>query len=244
MLHIFPLPGGFIERGLILLPTPMLEISAMDLMYEIKNNILKRLNNLAIRKIINTFLLSIILIVFCYTFLTSFTLSNAMVKYWFTPYIPISAYNKILIATNYLKSQSYNKLPPIFIFYGDPGFWFAELYRSYIGIQIGEHFAYYGKLEDLLALQISEPSSKDPLTQNKERVLAYGFMAELKGESLSVYHHKTYIRQASDILNFTIVIITPELYSYPVPKIFEQYKVSEGIYIIPPRALISFYHDK
>jgi hypothetical protein len=171
----------------------MLEISAINLLYEIQKNILKILNNSALRKIIKTFLLSIIILVFCYTLLTSSTLSNSQVKYWYTPYIPRSAYNKILIATNYLKSLGYSQYPPIFIFYGDPGFWFAELYRSYIGIQIGEHFAYYGKLEDLLALRISEPSSRDPQIQNKERVLAYGFMAELKGDSLSVYRHKIYI---------------------------------------------------
>jgi hypothetical protein len=243
-LRIFPLPVDFIERALVLLPTPMLEISAINLLYEIQKNILKILNNSALSKIIKIFLLSIIILVFCYTLLTSSTLSKSQVKYWYTPYIPRSAYNKILIATNYLKILGYSQYPPIFIFYGDPGFWFAELYRSYIGIQIGEHFAYYGKLEDLLALRISEPSSRDPQIQNKERVLAYGFMAELKGDSLGVYRHKIYIKQASDILNYTIVIIKPEFYSYTIPKNFEQYKVSEGIYIIPPKALASFYHDE
>jgi len=160
-----------------------------------------------------------------------------------TPYVPRSGYEKIRTIANSFDGSAFST--PIFIFYGEPGFWHSHLYRNYIGMEIGEHFAYYGNIEDLFHLAISEPKiAYDPYLMEIERHFSVLYLTELFGNwsglSPPMYVHESHITSPEGLMFHPIVIVTPDFYNDKIPYCLKPFYVSDGMYVIPPYSSINF----
>ena len=150
---IVPLPTDFAYRSLIILPIPVL----LALAAQGCNNFIshhqrtktslstkKRRSFKAIFRRLLPFLIAFFLIG------SSAFLTIQYIDVFFTPFIPRSGYEKILETKQFLAENSLST--PVFVFRGDPPVWYVGLYRNYLGAEIGEHFAYYGEIENLFRL--------------------------------------------------------------------------------------------
>jgi len=157
------------------------------------------------------------------------------------PYIPVSGYQKLLTASAVLKN--YGPSAPVVVYYGAPAIWHTSLYRNYFGAELGEHFSYYGSIENLFRLVPSEPILKyDPSLMETERYFSTLYYKELignwTGSIPTLYSHRSYITSVEILMSHPIVIIAPELYNVEIPYYVRQFHIGEGIYIIPPNSLL------
>jgi hypothetical protein len=157
-------------------------------------------------------------------------------------YIPRSSYEKILETKAFLAKNDLSN--PVCVFYGYPAYWFIGLYRNYVGAELGEHFAYYGEIENLFRFIRSEPESSDPSISEMENYYLTYFYNELignwSGPPPPMYAHDSYITNVRELMSHPIVIITPEFYNQEIPYCIKPFHVGDGIYIIPPNSQIDF----
>jgi len=161
--------------------------------------------------------------------------------YFLTPHISHSSYEKILATKDFLAKNGLSK--PVFVFRGDPPIRFVELYRNYLGMELGEHFAYYGDIENLLLLVPSEPRIKhDAYLSEREKYLITAYYNELLGnhtETPALYPHESYIKDIETLMSHPIIVITPEFYKEEIPSYIKSFHIGEGICIIPPGSIIN-----
>jgi len=161
--------------------------------------------------------------------------------YFLTPHISHSSYEKILTTKNFLTKKDLSK--PVVVFRGDPPIRFVELYRNYLGMELGEHFAYYGDIENLFLLAPSEPRIKhDEYLSERERHFLNAYYNELLGnysELPAIYPHESYIKDVKTLISHPILIITPDFYKEEIPCYIKSFHIGEGIYIVPPDTLIT-----
>lgn len=161
--------------------------------------------------------------------------------YFLTPHISHSSYEKILATKGFFAKNGMSK--PVVVFRGDPPIRFVELYRNYLGMELGEHFAYYGDIENLFLLAPSEPRIKhDVYLSERERYFLTVYYNELLGnhtETPALYPHESYIKDVETLMSHPILIITPEFYKEEIPLYIKSFHIGEGIYIIPPGSTIN-----
>jgi hypothetical protein len=179
------------------------------------------------------------ILVASYTLASSALLSITIAPNVFlTPYVSQPTIQKIQQATEILKGL--NLQEPVVIFKGDPSIWFASLDRNYVGAYFGDHFAYYGSIENLLQLLRSEPSFSDPSLAISERRLSYWYYDEMLGTKRffsPMYDHDDPIKDFATLRQHPILIITPELYNDNIPFYFRPFYFKNGIYLVPPDTL-------
>jgi len=243
---IVHLPTDFTYRSLIILPIPVLLASAAQGC----NNLIshhqrtktplstqKRRSFKAIFRRLPPFLIAFFLIG------SSAFLTIQYVDAFFTPFIPRSGYEKILETKQFLAQNSL--LIPVFVFRGDPPVWYANLYRNYLGAEIGEHFAYYGDIEKLFQFVPSESKINYNLylSQLEKYYITFYFnemLGNFSGPPPPMYIHDSCITNVTELMSHPIVIITPEFYNQEIPYCIKQFHVGDGIYIIPPNSQIDF----
>jgi len=158
-----------------------------------------------------------------------------------TPFIPRSGYEKIMETKQFLAGRYTSA--PVFVFRGEPGAWFVSLYRNYLGAYIGEHFAYYGDIENLFQLVRSEPDvTYVPVLLEYEKYFITFYFNEMLGNFSGPprYVHDSYITNVTELMSHPIVIITPEFYNQKVPYCIKPFYIGDGIYVIPPNSQIDF----
>jgi len=172
---------------------------------------LKKFNiniNIKIMKQVFTIILILIIV------LPSYNYFKKSVYIYLIPWINKDTYDRI-IKTNELIEE--NKLEnPVLVFHGSPGK--AALLSSYVGIALGEHYGYYGKLED--ALELTPPDNLTYLSLHEYDVAKTYYYGEFFGERGPLSELR------SD--EITIIIIT-SFYDLPIPS---SYKSENGITII------------
>ena len=161
--------------------------------------------------------------------------------YFLTPYISHSSYEKMLAARNFLVKNGLSK--PIVVFRGDPPIWYVDIYRNYLGTELGEHFAYYGDIENLFHLVPSEPRiGYDPYLSELERhylTICYNeLIGNTGGPPPPRYYHESHIRSLETLTSHPILIVTPEFYNEKIPYCIKPFHIGEGIYVIPPNSSI------
>jgi hypothetical protein len=238
-LRIIPLSQDFSTRALIIMPVPILlslAVSACTIF--VKERTIEIGVYLSKRKYLRR--VSMRLLLFCLAFLLIFgsgVIVSQNADNFLTPYIPRSGYDKIVKATDYIRSSGLRI--PVFVFYGDSAVWHTYLYRSYIGMEIGEHFAYYGQIENLLRLVRTETQSSDPLISEMENQQSMVFYLEMLGNPITpLYYHESYINSVEALMAHPIVIITPEFFNGKIPFYIKPFYVEEGIYIIPSNSVL------
>lgn len=243
---IVHLPADFAHRSLIILPIPvLLALAALGC-----NNLIshhqrtkpslstkKRRSFKAIFRRLPPFLIAFFLIG------SSAFITIQYVDVFFTPFIPRSGYEKIMETKQFLAGSSPSA--PVFVFRGDPPVWYANLYRNYLGAEIGEHFAYYGEIENLFRLLPSESKIKYNLYlfQLEEHYITFYFnemLGNLSGPPPPMYVHDSYINSTEALMAHPIVIITPEFYNQEIPYCLKPFHVGDGIYVIPPDSQVDF----
>jgi hypothetical protein len=240
------LPSEFAIRTLLILPVPVplsLSVSACDdfvKSFHLKHFSLSVRSKYSAQVIVQR--LFLFLIIFGLVASSAFVVLQHGDEF-LTPYVPSSGYEKIKDIVNFLEESNFSK--PVFVFYAEPGFWYSNLYRNYIGIEIGEHFAYYGNIEDLFHLVISEPKiTYDPYLMGIERYFSVLYLTELfgnwSGPPPPMYSHDSYITNVTELMSHPIVIITPEFYNDKIPYCLKPFHVGDGIYVIPPNSQIDF----
>jgi len=243
---IVHLPADFVYRSLIILPIPVL----LALAAQGCNNFIshhqrtkpslstkKRRSLKAIFRRLLPFLIAFLLIG------SSAFLTIQYVDGFLTPFIPRSGYEKIMETKRFLAGSSPSV--PVFVFRGDPPIWYVNLYRNYLGAEIGEHFAYYGDIENLFRFVPSKPEINYDLSlsQFEKYYITFYFnemLGNFSGPPPSMYVHDSYINSTEALMSHPIVIITPEFYNQEIPYCIKQFHVGDGIYVIPPNSQIDF----
>ncbi len=158
---------------------------------------------------------------------------------YFTPYISSTAYNKVVQTASYFGQESFGV--PIVVFKGQ-SVWLADLYRSYVGALLGEHFAYYGDLDSLLQLRPSSLRSLDPFVSRLEADMSQRYLEELTGTFPGPlwFSHSSYVRDRATLLSHPILLISPEFYDPPLSYRMAEFHLGHGIYVVPPQGLASY----
>lgn len=162
----------------------------------------------------------------------TYTSIEAM-KIIMVPLLRVSGYWKIVEVRQYLEDKKLEA--PIFMFHGS-SLWSADEYRAYIGIEIGEHLAYFGDLENLIELKPTEPTFPSPEREIATFTSVKYLQDMLGNKNYLVYPHKTFVRNVSDLRLRPLVFIVPELYDAPVPFYLKKFQVADGIYVVPSLA--------
>lgn len=248
---IVHLPADFAYRSLVIFPIPVL----LALAAQGCNNLIshhqrtkpslstqKRRSFKAIFRRLPPFLIAFFLIG------SSAFITIQYVDVFFTPFIPRSGYEKIMETKQFLGGSSPSV--PVFVFRGDPPVWYANLYRNYLGAEIGEHFAYYGDVENLFEFARSEQKVNygavvrwTHLSQLEEYYITFYFnemLGNFSGPTPPMYVHDSHITSVEGLMSHPIVIITPEFYNQEIPYCLKPFHVGDGIYVIPPDSKIDF----
>lgn len=158
-----------------------------------------------------------------------------------TPFVSYSNYEKIVEVKEYF--LNHNLSVPIVIFRGEPPVRLVSLFRNYLGAEIGEHFAYYGEISNLLRLAPSQPeidSSVYPFRSQLERYFITYYYDELVGNISGpppfLYCHDSHVTNAT-LMSHPILIVTPDFYNETIPYYVKPFYVDEGIYVIPPNSI-------
>jgi hypothetical protein len=173
---------------------------------------------------------------------SSLIVSLQHVDAFLIPYVPRLGYEKLLTASEFLGNNGFSQ--PVVVYYGYPAIWHVSLYRNYFGAELGEHFSYYGSIENLFRLIPSEPVLKgDVSLMEFERYYSTLYYKELIGNWSGLipptYSHRSYISSVKALMAHPIIIITPEFYNDEVPYYIRPFHIGEGIYIIPPNSLLN-----
>lgn len=244
-LCIIPFPNEFAVRALFNLPIPVLLALAVlaitsfvESSHLIQYHFFARCCSMQVNvRQLTTFLL--VLFVISTSVVAVFQHYNSFL----TPYISHSTYHKILLINRFL--ASYDSSSPVVIFYGDPAIWFTTLYRNYISVEIGEHFAYYGEINNLFRfVPLEKPKFSDPILSETERYFSMFYLNELIGNRSGPpppqFYHDSYIASLEDLAFHPIVIVSPDFYNDRIPYCLKPFYISDGIYVIPPHSSIDF----
>jgi hypothetical protein len=241
--RIAPFPSDFAIRSLLNMPISVLlalAISACNEFikssrFKIASSPKKYLTRVAFRPL----LLSIL--AFSLT-ATSIFVAFQHYNEFLNPYIPRSSYEKILETKEFLAKNDLSN--PVFVFYGCSAYWFAGIYRNYVGAELGEHFAYYGEIENLFRFIRSEPESSDPSISETENYYSTFFYNELignwSGPPPPMYVHDSHITSVESLMSHPIAIIAPDFYNDKIPYCIKPFYIGDGIYVIPPNSQIDF----
>jgi hypothetical protein len=147
--------------------------------------------------------------------------------YFLTPHISRSSYEKIIATRDFFVKNGLSK--PVVVFRGDPPIRFVELYRNYLRMELGEHLAYYGDVENLFLLAPPEPRIKYDV-----------YLSERERHFLKAYYNEllVHVKSVETLMSHPILLITPEFYKGEIPCYVKPFHIGEGIYIIPPGAPI------
>jgi len=233
-LKLMPLSPDFAVRAMFVIPLPVLIALASSTFINFVKGLSARFKvSRAYRRLV--FLIPICLIA------VSVVVACQNSDGFLTPYISRARYEKIMITKGVFIEKRLSSIP-VFVFYGDPAFWYLTLDRSYIGMEIGEHFAYYGTIENLLRLAPSEPYSSDPYISQMEKQWATIYFNELIGNSSwpppPIHIHESHIQSVEDLMSHPIIVVSPEFYNDKIPYFLKPFYVSDGIYIIPPNSSV------
>jgi len=237
--------NNFAARGILVIPIPIILALGIEPMAKVIRRASKKIKQKETNERNSTFkekekktskttaLLSVLII-----------LSLALTSYeaaWIilVPYVQVSGYSKIVAVRQYL--QNYTEAP-IFMFNGS-SLWNSDVYRAYIGIEIGEHLAYFGDLENLIELRPTIfQFHGDP-----ERVYAWQianftsvrYLEDMLGnKKYMIYPQKAFVRNVIDLRLHPLVYIVPELWDSPVPSYIKRFRITEDIYVVPSLAEI------
>jgi hypothetical protein len=154
---------------------------------------------------------------------------------YFNPYISATTYNKMVLTANYVGQRT--QVVPVVVFDGSAGY--DSLFRGYIGALMGEHFAYYGDVNNLLQLKPTPPNSSDAYTASLEALLSKLYLDELGGNATgpTEFGHQSYITSPNMLMLHTIILITPDLYDGPLPGFLAPFLIGNGIFVVPPGGL-------
>lgn len=236
-----PFPIEFAYRALLLVPVPIL----LALATSGCNDFLKRWQSKQLslsakkRRLIHRLLISAIA---SYVIVGSALVAVQYADVHLTPFIPRSSYEKIMIVKEYLADNFSST--PIFVFRGDPPVWYVLLYRNYLGVEIGEHFAYYGEVGNLFRLSPSEPKIQyDAWLSQLERYYMTFYFDELigniTGPTPPMYVHDSHIKSVEELMSHPIILIAPEFYNEEIPYYLKPFHRGEGVYIIPANSSIN-----
>lgn len=239
-IKLAPFPTEFAYRALLVMPVPILLALATSGCNDCIKHWQSKQSSLSIEKkrSIHQILISLIAL---FVIVSSALVVAQHVDGFLTPFIPRSGYEKIMIAREYLAANSSSI--PVFVFRGDPPVWYIQLYRNYLGAEIGEHFAYYGEIENLFRLFPSEPKIKyDAWLSQLEKYYITFYFDELTGNISGpppvVYAHDSHITSVKELMSHPIVLIAPEFYNEEIPYYLKSFYRGEGIYLIPPNSSI------
>jgi hypothetical protein len=239
------LPVDFAIRVMLLLPIPILSALAVQTLARSFDNVsidlkafsakTKHMFKISLRRLLLLVLVPILIA-------SSVIASFQYIDVFLIPYVPLSGYGKLLTASEFLRNNGFSQ--PVVVYYGYPAIWHTNLYRNYLGDELGEHFSYYGSIENLFHLIPSEPILKgDPSLMETERYFSTLYYNELVGNWSGLipttYSHRSYITSVEILMSHPILIITPEFYNDEVPYYIRPFHIGEGIYIIPPNSLLN-----
>jgi hypothetical protein len=238
------LPVAFALRIMFLLPIPVLSALAVQTLADHFDNVSLDLKAIS-AKTKHSFKIGLRRLLL-FTLVPILVTSSVIVSFqhfdvFLIPYIPLSGYQKLLITSELLRNNNLSQ--PVVVYYGAPAIWHTSLYRTYFGDELGEHFSYYGSIENLFRLIPSEPILKgNPSLMESERHFSALYYNDLVGNWTgsipTLYGHQSYITSVQTLMSHPIVIITPELYNEQIPYYVRQFRIGEGIYIIPPNSLL------
>lgn len=240
-----PVFGVFGIRSLLILPTPILLGLAISYICKLIQKVKVKVN-LDYSKRILTFyynnrknpnktvkIISVLFVIII--FMSLFWTTNIARTTTSGPYLQISGYFKLKQASQYLSENNLHE--PIFLFHGS-SVWSTDYYRAYIGIEIGEHLAYYGSLDNLIKFR---PTYPDFLSVEKELAAfeSEKYLQDLmENSNYTIYPQKVYVSNLYELRSHPLVYVIPELYDALIPFYIKEFEVEDGIFIVPSFSMI------
>jgi hypothetical protein len=232
-------------RGILLLPIPIILALGVEPMVKAVRRLAKKITQEETNERTLTYkdrkrtsskiavLLSVMMIMsLAYT-------SYEALKIIMVPFVSVSGYSKIVAVRPYL--QNYTEAP-IFMFNGS-SLWNSDLYRAYIGIEIGEHLAYFGDLKNMVELRptvFQFPGGPEGAFAGQiANATSVRYLEDMLGDKkYLIYPQKAFVKNSSDLRLHPLVYIAPELWDAPVPSYVKEFKVADDIYVVPSLAEI------
>ena len=241
---IGPISREFAMRSMYIMPTPLLlALTVFGFKTYLMNWQPKSILSLSkkghsVKINVNQVLLALLMLV---VIAGSIFTAIANAEVFLTPFIPHSSYEKIVKVREYFDDHNLSK--PIVVFGGYPNLGFINLYRNYIGAEIGEHFAYYGDIPNLFRLLPSQPrvnSTTDPYISQLERYYLtsyyYELIGNLTGPPPPMYYHDSHVTNET-LMSYSILIVTPDFYTEEIPAYIKPFYIDDGMYVIPPNSI-------
>jgi hypothetical protein len=244
VIFLGPISREFAMRSLYIMPIPLLLASAVFGFKTYAINLRPKLTSAfgkegRFQKINTNQVVSAFLVLIVVAGSVFIVISKADV--FLIPFIPQSTYEKIIEVKEYFDSHSLSK--PIVLFGGYPNLGLVTLYRNYIGAEIGEHFAYYGDVQNLFHLVPSQPlfnSTTNPYLSQLERYYLTSYYYELIGNLTALpppmYYHDSHVTNKT-LTSYPILIMTPDFYTEEIPDYIKPFYIGDGIYVIPPSSI-------
>jgi hypothetical protein len=134
------------------------------------------------------------------------------------PWINDSTYQNLYLVTDYDELDNINN--PVFVFYKSKSFGLLHIYRNYTYIILGEHYAYYGKIED--AINLTPPNELSYLSNIEQNKSLSLFM------DTNDYNNISLSEFTKDNEDFSLIIMN-QFYRDSVP---DNYYVKDGLAVI------------
>lgn len=145
-----------------------------------------------------------------------------------TPYMSNSTYLRIGETKKFFEENQLRI--PVVVFRGEAAIQLGWVMRTYIGAELGEHFAYYGEFDNLLDLTSLSVTYQD----TNENALSKAWSGEMLGIYNTMWVHSSTITSVEGLKSCPLLVISPDLYDGRLPYYMRPFHIGQGIYVIPP----------
>jgi hypothetical protein len=155
-----PLSAEYAVRALFILPIPVLIASTVSASINLLRNVYFEIavTSSAKARVLKISLKHIIPILIASILIASSTaITYQHYDEFMTPYITRPIYDKIQVASDFMNQKGYSE--PFIVVYGENAHWYSQLFRSYLGAEIGTHYYYNGTINNLLHFSVGESQS-------------------------------------------------------------------------------------
>ncbi len=217
-------------RPLLLLPIPVLIAGGATSVYrlvrtfEFRGHGMKNSTRQVLLKLVTVVLVGIISVGILIP-------SVAFVQKSLRPQITDSELQKIQMTARLLREASVSE--PIIVFYGANYLWKNAIVQSYLYLEFGDFIPYYGKLMYLLTEPEFIPALGTRFRDTPSTVQLEAIQYQRTTlEAVSEFH------QSGTPLGRSLVILSPDFYSFPLSEPFlSRFVPRDGIYVLPAGSL-------
>jgi hypothetical protein len=217
------------ERPLLLLPIPVLIMAGAFAVYQVVKSS-RFLAKRAHKGIRQTFVHLTAVALAAIILLAIYVPAAGFLEKSLRPHVPDWELQRIRSTAEILHEAGLSD--PIIVFYGSNYLWKSDVIWAHVYLEVGDFLPYYGKLMYLLTEPEFVPGNGTRFTD--DRVSQLGAI-EYNRTTLAAV---SALQSRVSILNRTLLILSPGLYTLPLSEPFlSRFESQDGVWILPPGSL-------